>query len=87
MSAVLTAAPEPNDDAEQLAWIDGFPAAGQRFTLKSVANLWTEDKLDFEQQVKGQWRGVVEGVHTTRSKDGNLLYVYDVRVDDADLET
>jgi hypothetical protein len=84
MSAQLASVPD--DDNEQLAWIDGFPAAGHRYTLMSVANQWTDKKLSDGQRVHGGWAGVVDGVHTKRLKDGVLVYVYDVRVDDADLE-
>lgn len=85
MSAVLQAAPEPEDGAEQLAWVDGFPAAGQRFTLKSVANLWTDRKLAFGDIVKFAGTGSVSGVHTFKTKDGVLFYVYEIEANDADL--
>lgn len=75
------------DEPEQLAWIAGFPASGTRFTLKSTSNLWTDRKLEADQRVHGTWAGVVDGVHTQRQKDGTLFYVYDIRVDDADLES
>jgi hypothetical protein len=85
MSMNLASVPHENPDGEQLSWIEGFPAAGHRFSLKSVANLFTDRQLQYEERVHFTGAGVVRGMHTVESKDGVLLAVFDIQVDDADL--
>ena len=76
----------PNEEAEQLAWVEGFPASGTRFSLVSTSNLWTDRKLNHNDPVKVTGYGRVKGMATAEDKDGSLLYVYKIEVNDAELQ-
>jgi hypothetical protein len=73
------------EDDDETAGEVAVSADGLRFTLKSVANCWLDESLDIGRMVRGTWAGVVDNVHTSKTREGRTLLVFDIRCDDVEI--
>lgn len=81
----LTISPMPVVESEQPQLFEGYEVDKQRFTLRVGPDLDTEFELRFGKRVSGRFSGVITEVGFKRKRDGSIVRVHVVEVDEADL--